>query len=180
VTSARSQDEERLFEVSVAGTGLVMEACVRADVERVVYTSSAAVVGPAARGQTADEGQLLARGLQLVCVNPGVCFGPGDHLRSPTRACALLLLGRVPVHVDGAASIVDAREHDRIARTRGSQHMTRRLAGVALGAAELAAGLQRRARYRVPSICGHGHARPTRGRGVDSPALGTGVGAVTR
>jgi nucleoside-diphosphate-sugar epimerase len=62
VTSVRSQDEERLFEVNVAGTGLVMEACVRADVERVVYTSSAAVVGPAARGETADEGQLFTAG----------------------------------------------------------------------------------------------------------------------
>ena len=86
---------------------------------------------------------MAARGLQLVCVNPGVCFGPGDHLRSSTRLVRSFLLGRVPVHVDGAASIVDAREHDRIARTRGSQHMTRAPGGAALGAAELAAGLQR-------------------------------------
>ena len=280
VTSGRSQDAERLFEVNVAGTRLVMEECLRADVERVVYTSSAAVLGPAARGETADEGQLFtagrlgipyvdsvhegelealrvaARGLQLVCVNPGVCFGPGDHLLSSTRLVRSFLLGRVPVHVNGAASIVDVRdvatghllaaergevggryilsarnftydrlfadlgrisgveppvklpdgaarvaaeligasgrswfltqadlraaghwwtyrstkarrelswgsrpheetleatvawhlerEHDRIARTRGSQQMTRRLAGAALGAAELAAGLLRR------------------------------------
>ncbi len=58
MTSARSQDEERLFEVNVAGTRLVMEECLRADIERVVYTSSAAVVGPAARG----EGQLFTAG----------------------------------------------------------------------------------------------------------------------
>ena len=62
MTSARSQDEERLFEVNVGGTKLVMEECLRADVERVVYTSSAAVVGPAARGETADEGQLFTAG----------------------------------------------------------------------------------------------------------------------
>jgi dihydroflavonol-4-reductase len=280
VTSVRPEDTQRLFEVNVGGVKLVMEECLRAQVERVVYTSSAAVVGPAPRGQTADEGQLFtagrlgipyvdsvhegevealrvaARGLPLVCVNPGVCFGPGDYLLSSTRLVRSFLLGRVPVHVDGAASIVDVRdvaaghlraaergeigeryilsarnftydrlfadlgrlsgaeppvklpgaaarvvaeligatgrswpltqadvraagqwwtyrstkarrelgwkprpheetleatvgwhlerEHDRIARTRGSQAMTRRLAGVAIGAGESTAGLLRR------------------------------------
>ena len=134
MTSVRPEDSQRLFEANVAGTKLVMEECLRADVERVVYTSSAAVVGPAAHGQTADEGQLYtagglgipyvdsvheaelealrvaARGLPLVCVNPGVCFGAGDHLLSSTRLVRSFLLGRVPVHVDGAASIVDVRD----------------------------------------------------------------------
>ena len=43
-----------------------------------------------------------------VSVNPGVCFGPGDHLLSSTRLVRSFLLGRVPVHIDGAVSIVDA------------------------------------------------------------------------
>ena len=51
VTSVRPQDAERLFDVNVRGTKIVMEECLRAEVERVVYTSSAAVVGPAAHGQ---------------------------------------------------------------------------------------------------------------------------------
>ena len=134
VTSVRPQDTELLFDVNVAGTRLMMEECLRAEVERVVYTSSAAALGPAAHGKTADEGQLFtagrlaipyvdsvhegeleafrvaARGLPLVCVNPGVCFGPGDHLLSSTRLVRSFLLGRVPVHVDGAASIVDVRD----------------------------------------------------------------------
>lgn len=134
VTSVRPEDTERVFEVNVAGTKLLMEECLRAEVERVVYTSSAAAVGPAEEGKTADEGQLFtagalgipyvdsvhegelealrvaARGLPLVCVNPGVCFGPGDHLLSSTRLVRSFLLGRVPVHVDGAASIVDVRD----------------------------------------------------------------------
>jgi dihydroflavonol-4-reductase len=134
VTSVRPEDSERLFAVNVTGVKLVMEECLRADVQRVVYTSSAAAVGPAAHGKTADEGQLFtagplaipyvdsvhegelealrvaARGLPLVCVNPGVCFGPGDYLLSSTRLVRSFLLGRVPVHVDGAASIVDVRD----------------------------------------------------------------------
>ena len=104
ITSVRPEDGERLFEVNVGGTKLVLEECLRAEVERVVYTSSAAALGPAARGETADETQLFtggdlgipyvssvheaeveamrlaARGLPLVCVNPAVCFGAGDHL----------------------------------------------------------------------------------------------------
>jgi dihydroflavonol-4-reductase len=134
VTSVRPEDTERLFEVNVAGTKLVMEECLRANVERVIYTSSAAVVGPAGHGKTADEGQLFtagglgipyvdsvhegelealrvgARGLPLVCVNPGVCFGPGDHLLSSTRLVRSFLLGRVPVYTDGAVGIVDVRD----------------------------------------------------------------------
>ena len=47
VTSVRPRDAERVFRVNVGGTKLVMEECLRAGVERVVYTSSAAAVGPA-------------------------------------------------------------------------------------------------------------------------------------
>jgi dihydroflavonol-4-reductase len=134
VTSVRPQDGERLFDVNVRGTKLLMEECLRAGVERVVYTSSAAVVGPAEHGKTADETQLFsggelgipyvssvheaeveamrvaARGLPLVCVNPGVCFGAGDHLLSSTRLVRSFLLGRIPIYTDGAISVVDVRD----------------------------------------------------------------------
>jgi dihydroflavonol-4-reductase len=131
ITSVRPEDSERLFDVNVRGTKLVMEECLRAEVERVVYTSSSAVLGPAAHGKTADETQLFtggelgipyvssvheaeveamrvaARGLPLVCVNPVVCFGAGDHLLTSTRLVRSFLLGRIPVYTDGAISIVD-------------------------------------------------------------------------
>jgi dihydroflavonol-4-reductase len=134
ITSVRPEDGDRLFDVNVLGTKLVMEECLRAEVERVVYTSSAAVVGPAEDGKTADETQLFsggelgipyvssvheaeveamrvaARGLPLVCVNPGVCFGAGDHLLSSTRLVRSFLLGRIPVYTDGAISVVDVRD----------------------------------------------------------------------
>jgi dihydroflavonol-4-reductase len=134
VTSVRSQDRDRLFDVNVGGTKIVMEECLRAGVERVVYTSSAAVVGPAEEGKTADEGQLFttghldipyvnsvheaeleamrlaAQGLPLVCVNPAVCFGAGDVQLASTRLVRSFLLGRVPIYTDGAVSIVDVRD----------------------------------------------------------------------
>ena len=134
VTSVRPEDAERLFDVNVRGTKLLLEECLRAQVERVVYTSSAAAVGPAQEGKTADETQLFtaarlgipyvnsvheaeveamrvaARGLPLVCVNPAICFGPGDHLLSSTRIARSFLLGRIPVYTDGALNIVDVRD----------------------------------------------------------------------
>jgi len=55
VTSVRPADAELLFDVNVRGTKLVMEECLRAEVERVVYTSSAAAVGPAADRKAATE-----------------------------------------------------------------------------------------------------------------------------
>jgi dihydroflavonol-4-reductase len=134
VTSVRPQDAERLFDVNVGGTKLLMQECLRAGVERVVYTSSAAAVGPAREGKTADENQLFtaarlgipyvnsvheaevealrvaAQGLPLVCVNPAVCFGAGDHLLSSTRLVRSFLLGRVPVYTDGAVNVVDIRD----------------------------------------------------------------------
>jgi dihydroflavonol-4-reductase len=134
ITSVRPEDGDRLFDVNVLGTKLVMEECLRAEVERVVYTSSAAVVGPAEDGKTADETQLFsggelgipyvssvheaeveamrvaAQGLPLVCVNPAICFGAGDHLLSSTRLVRSFLLGRIPVYTDGAVSVVDVRD----------------------------------------------------------------------
>jgi len=134
VTSVRPQDSERVFDVNVRGTKLLMEECLRAEVERVVYTSSAAALGPAAHGKTADEAQLFtagrlgipyvnsvheaeveamrvaAQGLPLVCVNPAICFGAGDHLLSSTRLVRSFLLGRIPVYADGAVSVVDVRD----------------------------------------------------------------------
>jgi dihydroflavonol-4-reductase len=134
VTSVRPADAELLFDVNVGGTKIVMEECLRAEVERVVYTSSAAAVGPAGNGKAAVETQLFtaarlgipyvnsvheaeveamrvaAHGLPLVCVNPAMCLGAGDHLLSSTRLVRSFLLGRVPVYTEGAVGIVDVRD----------------------------------------------------------------------
>jgi dihydroflavonol-4-reductase len=133
VTSVRPEDAELLFDVNVGGTRMVMEECLRADVERVVYTSSAAAVGPATGSKAATETQpftgglripyvdsaheaeaealrLAGAGLPVVCVNPSMCLGAGDHLLSSTRLVRSFLLGRIPVYTDGAVGIVDVRD----------------------------------------------------------------------
>jgi dihydroflavonol-4-reductase len=134
MTSLRRADAERLFEVNVIGTRNLLEECLRAGVERVVYTSSVAAVGPAARGGRGDEGQLFtagrlgipyvnskheaevealrlaAKGLPLVCVNPCVVFGEGDVYGGSTSIVRRFLLGRTPAYVDGALNVVDVAD----------------------------------------------------------------------
>jgi len=134
MTSVRPDDAERMFEVNVGGTRIVLEEALRAEVERAIYTSSAAALGPAEHGGAADESQLFtaghlgipyvnsvheaeaealrlaAKGLPLVCVNPAVCLGAGDQLLSSTRLVRSFLLGRVPAYADGAVNIVDVRD----------------------------------------------------------------------
>lgn len=134
MTSMRPDDGERMFEVNVGGAKVVLEECLRAEVERVVFTSSAAALGPARQGSTADETQLFtaahlripyvtsaheaegqamrlaAAGLPLVCVNPTVAFGPGDLHVTSTRLVRSFMLGRVPAYADGAANVVDVRD----------------------------------------------------------------------
>ncbi len=129
MTSLRRPTAE-IFEVNVKGTRFVLEECLRAGVERVVYTSSVAAIGPAPRGSTADETQpfrggygvpyvaakreaevealrLAARGLPVVIVNPGHVFGPGDLYRSSTDVVRRFLSRQIPAYVDGAINIVD-------------------------------------------------------------------------
>jgi dihydroflavonol-4-reductase len=134
LTSLRRGDEERLFTVNVDGTRTLLEECLRAGVERVVYTSSVAAIGPAPPGATADETQvftagrlgipyvnskheaevealrLAAQGLPVVCVNPCVVFGQGDVHGSSTTVVRRFLLGQIPAYVNGALNIVDVED----------------------------------------------------------------------
>jgi dihydroflavonol-4-reductase len=128
---------ERVVAVNLIGTKTVMEESLRAEVERVVFTSSSAALGPAKPGGTADEDQifqagrlgipyvnavheaevealrLAARGLPVVCVNPCVTFGAGDVNLASTRLVRDFLLGRLPLYTEGAINVVDV---DDVAR----------------------------------------------------------------
>jgi len=135
--SFRPGEEEQMFRANVEGTRIVLEEALRAGVQRVVYTSTAAAIGPAAPGKAADETQLFtaghlglpyvnakheaegeamrlaAHGLPLVVVNPCFVFGPGDVNRGSTSLVRRFLLGRIPVYVDGGINVVDV---DDVAR----------------------------------------------------------------
>ena len=124
---------DALFEANVVTTRMLLEECVRAEVERVVHTSSVAAVGPAPTGGTADERQLwrggdgipyvdakheaevealriAARGLPVVVVCPAYVLGAGDYGRSSTEIVRRFMLRRIPAYVEGAINVVDVED----------------------------------------------------------------------
>ena len=132
-TTSLRTPSETVFRVNVQGTRTVLEEALRVGVERAVYTSSVAAIGPAMRGSTADERhpfhgsygipyvaakreaevevlRLAARGLPVVIVNPAHVFGPGDLYRSSTVVVRRFLRRQIPAYVDGAINIVDVAD----------------------------------------------------------------------
>src|SRR5256714_10963654 len=125
---------QALWRANVEGTRVVLEEALRARIERVVYTSSVAAVGPAPRRSTADETQpfprgadaipyvrakreaevqalrIAALGLPVVIVCPCHVFGRGDVNRSSTELVLRFLRRQIPAYVDGALNIVDVQD----------------------------------------------------------------------
>jgi len=124
----------RVFAINLEATRIVLEEALRAGVERAVYTSSAAAVGPARPGSIADESsvwdagryaisyvdskheaevealRLVARGLPLVIVNPTYVLGAGDSGRSSTVLVRRFLRRQIPAYVDGTLNIVGVED----------------------------------------------------------------------
>jgi dihydroflavonol-4-reductase len=123
-----------VWRANVETTRVVLEEALRAGVQRVVYTSSVAAVGPAPPGSTADERQrfpisaaaipyvrakrdaevealrIAAAGLPVVIVNPAHVFGRGDVNRSSTELVRRFLRRELPAYVDGTLNVVDVED----------------------------------------------------------------------
>ncbi len=121
----------------------MLEEALRAQVQRVVYTSSVAAVGPARPGEIADEEnvweagryriayvdskqaaevaavRLVPRGLPLVTVNPAHVLGAGDPGRSSTVLVRRFMRRQIPAYVDGTLNIVSVRGRGPRAPARG-------------------------------------------------------------
>lgn len=122
------------YAINVEATRIVLEEALRAGVERAVYTSSVAAVGPAPPGSVADETnvwdagryaipyvdskheaevealRLTARGLPLVIVNPAHVLGAGDPGRSSTTLVRRFMRRQIPAYVDGTLNIVGVED----------------------------------------------------------------------
>jgi dihydroflavonol-4-reductase len=133
-TSMLPRQREKVFDLNVKGTRIVLEESLAAGVERVVFTSSVAAVGPAKPRGTADETQpfragelgityvnskheaevealrLAAHGLDVVIVNPSFVLGPDDPKGTSMALVWRFLLGRIPAYVEGGLNIVDVRD----------------------------------------------------------------------
>lgn len=130
-----ARDPRELYESNVRGTANVMEAALAEGVERVVYTSTVGTIGLSALPAPCDEttalapGQLtshykrskleaertalafVARGLDVVVVNPSAPVGPWDVKPTPTGKILVdFAQGRMPAYVDTGLNIVDAAD----------------------------------------------------------------------
>ena len=117
------------------GTTNILEAAMEAEVERVVYTSTASVFGHWKGGLIPDEKTLssldeivdgyhrskfiaeeralefCSRGLDLVIVNPTAPIGPWDPKPTPTGRIVLeFIKGRMPAYIDTGINIADVRD----------------------------------------------------------------------
>lgn len=138
-----SLDKEEALRAGAPGVKNACDAALAVGVERFVFTSTIATLGPAPAGRLADERDVLsappagsvyravkwameqeveaarARGLPLVTMLPGGCVGPND-VRVGTGAFIVgVIRGLLPWLVDGTVNMVDvgdvAKAHVRAA-----------------------------------------------------------------
>ena len=130
-----SRDRKAHDRVNVQGTRNVLEAAVKAKVERVVYTSTASVFGHWRGGaypsETSTVGiddlvdgyhltkylaeieaqKYLSKGLDLVIVNPTTPMGPFDVKPTPTGRIVLdFMEGRMPAYIDTGLNVVHVKD----------------------------------------------------------------------
>jgi hopanoid-associated sugar epimerase len=143
-----AKDPNDIMRANIDGTRTVMEAALRAGVERVVYTSSVATlrvhdaVGPVDETSPNDEAttigvykrskvaaerlverMIASDGLPAVIVNPSTPIGPRDIKPTPTgRIIVEAALGKIPAFVDTGLNLVhvdDCAEGHLLALERG-------------------------------------------------------------
>ncbi len=130
-----TKDPELHNKINVDGARCMMEAAMEAGVEKVVYTSSIAAIGIAEKGQLATEETafnswewaseyILSKfishqvvkgmchdGLPATIVMPGLPFGPGDRMPTPTGTTIIgTLQGKMKNYWDGGVCPVDVRD----------------------------------------------------------------------
>ena len=173
------RDPSRFYKVNVEGTRTVMEEATRAGVQRIVYTSSTAVLGRPKTG-LADEttepepGELsghyrrskymaekavmeMARdGLPAIVVNPSAPVGPWDV--KPTRTGQIVLdflKGRMFGYMDTGLNLVDVEDVATghvLALNKGTPGERYILGGENMTLKEMLAALARITGGRMPRV----------------------------
>ena len=130
-----TRDPAALYRTNVNGTRHVLEACLRAEVERVVYTSTVGTLGIPKDGRPGTETtpvrlremvgtykrskflaervaeEFAAKGLPVVIVNPSAPVGAWDVKPTPTGQMIVdFLKGRMFATLDTGLNLVDVRD----------------------------------------------------------------------
>lgn len=125
-------DAKVIYEVNVEGTKTVLFAAMKAELDKVVYTSSIAAVGQPQGDNLADEStefnlwrdsehyvrskwlgerdalRFASEGVPVVVVNPAFVFGERDIAPTPTGQLIVdCLKGGMPGYPDGGFNVVD-------------------------------------------------------------------------
>jgi dihydroflavonol-4-reductase len=174
-------DPAVLYRNNVDGTRNVLEACVRAGVQRVVYTSSVGTLGIPADGRPGTEttpvslGDMIGpykrskfeaeevvsalvgeRGLPAVIVNPSTPIGAGDVKPTPTgRIIVEAARGRMPGYVDTGLNVVhvdDVALGHLLAAQHGEVGRRYILGGENMTLAEILTEVARVSGQRPPSL----------------------------
>lgn len=131
-----ARDPATLYRANVDGTATVLEAARQAGVDRVVYTSTVATLGPPRQGLRAEDAPapaaqphlvghykkskyraervalaMAAEGFPVVVVNPTAPVGPWDVKPTPTGRIVLdFIRGRLPAGLDTGMNLVDVAD----------------------------------------------------------------------
>ncbi|MGE5504701.1 MAG: hopanoid-associated sugar epimerase [Actinomycetota bacterium] len=173
-------DPAAMLKANVDGTRALMRAAQSAGIDRVVYTSSVAVLGHSPTG-VADEDtpstladmvgpykqskflaeaevrRLIAEeGLKAVIVNPSTPIGPGDIKPTPTgRMIVEAASGRMPAYVDTGLNIVhvdDVAHGHLLALDKGKVGERYILGGDDMNLADILAEIARLTGRKAPTV----------------------------
>ena len=174
------RNPEPMFRANVDGARAIVDAAVSAGVERIVYTSSVAVLGNVP-GKAADEETpvtyadmigpykqskfraeeavrqlIVEKGAPVVIVNPSTPIGPRDVKPTPTgRVIVEAASGKMPAYVDTGLNVVhvdDVAAGHLLAFDNGSVGERYILGGDDMPLVDILAIVARQTRRRPPSI----------------------------
>jgi dihydroflavonol-4-reductase len=174
-------DEAAMLRTNVDGSVNVLESAAAAGAERLVYTSSVAVlginrdrtpadestqvsladmIGPYKRSKFLAEQAVQKRaaetGFPVVTVNPSTPIGPGDTRPTPTgRVIVDAATGRMPAYVDTGLNVVhvdDVALGHLLARDRGRPGERYILGGVDMSLREILAMVANLCGRKPPSV----------------------------
>jgi dihydroflavonol-4-reductase len=128
-------DPKQMYDTNVQGTRYVMEAALRLDIEKVVYTSTVGVLAASRDGRPSDEESpvtmkemvghykkskfiaerevrhYIEKGVPAVIVNPSTPVGAMDRRPTPTGKMIVdFLNGRIPAYIDTGLNFVDVED----------------------------------------------------------------------